>query len=563
MIYGVEAQDPAAGTTTTPSLPTYADAVHFTGADGSNAQCALRLPALPAVTDTGILSWAGWFFIDDWDQGDTSSSTSGTPWMIDPQSYDTYFQNDRSGSSWNATYEDADSDNTIHTNCSAVADGTPQSLSSRNGVWVHIMAAASFDVSTGLQVAFYINDVSAAFVSDFSGITGGGVFTMAGTPFYLGDDGYGASFFGSMFDFSFWPNVNFLSGSPPDIQKATRRLFINELGEPVPPQIAIAALGSPALMLTGGLQGFKDNTLGTAGALAVATVNHAGSFAAYDSPVEVAGLNYGDPNAVGGYVPQPVRFTGKTGTNTKCGIKLTALSCTNNGNLSWAGWFRNPNWYDDGATNSNQFPFAFMIDAAGVAGTYFRRHAVAASTLWEAQLKDATHTYGNGIDLDEVNYTDQTWPFVTARDVWVHFMCSIETNHAAGTKKSVLIMNGYNLSASQYSDVGVAYSPLLNGKDFWLGDDGTGKGFYCDVADFSLWPGVTFMSGSTIPTATRQLFVDDNLDPVDPSVAIGALGTPAVMCAGGVTGFLANALGGSGTLSVQGGYDSPVNVTWA
>jgi hypothetical protein len=68
------------------------------------------------------------------------------------------------------------------------------------------------------------------------------------------------------------------------------------------------------------------------------------------------------------------------------------------------------------------------------------------------------------------------------------------------------------------------------------------------IADFLMWTGVSL---DTSVTANRRLFIDASGDPVNPSVAIAALGTPVYDVRGPASGIATN-LGSAGNLTKTG-----------
>lgn len=148
-----------------------------------------------------------------------------------------------------------------------------------------------------------------------------------------------------------------------------------------------------------------------------------------------------------------------------------------------------------------------------------------------------------GGDLDPT-FRDITVPSVGA---WHHFIGCLR----AGVATKLYIDD----VSSGAETLGTAADFTWNGKDVWVGDDGWDGSFFTgDLAYVSLWPGIDFFSGgSDISEATRRLFIDAGGLPVDPSVAIASLGTPAVMLAGGSTTFADNSLGSSGAFSIVNG----------
>jgi hypothetical protein len=134
--------------------------------------------------------------------------------------------------------------------------------------WHHFIFAARTDFSAhnkivkikidGVDQIQNINDNSSAFTIQANGL-----------PLYVGSDS--SHFFSSsLCDLSIWAGIDLLTGGT-DVSSATMHLFRSPTGAPVDPQIAIAALGHPPVMLSGGASSFASNSLGTSGAFTLST----------------------------------------------------------------------------------------------------------------------------------------------------------------------------------------------------------------------------------------------------------------------------------------------------
>jgi hypothetical protein len=243
-----------------------------------------------------------------------------------------------------------------------------------------------------------------------------------------------------------------------------------------------------------------------------------------------------------------VRFSGLTGANAKCGIRLASLACTNNAFFGWSGWFRT-NWYP---TTGTSFPNIWVTDHAGSAFNNFHRNG---STQWEQDITNGTGSGSCNIGAaDSLTFLPSSPPIV-----WHHIIAACDVNHANPGKIQKIYVDDVDATAN-ISNTSAAWTFNLNGKDFWVGDDGFGNSWVGDVFDFSFWPGISLITSSDISSTTRGLFRDSTSgSPRNPSVAIAALGAPPIMLTGGAAGFLANSLGNSGALTVPAGYDPPTN----
>ena len=141
---------------------------------------------------------------------------------------------------------------------------------------------------------------------------------------------------------------------------------------------------------------------------------------------------------------------------------------------------------------------------------------------------------------------------------WHHLIGTMNTNHATGLKKASWYFDntpGTLNPNGSYDGGSAAFTMTMNGVDCYIGDDTFGENYVGDMADLSMWPGVSFFNAgeTAIDSATLQLFRTVGGKPVDPAVAIAALGTPAVMLTGGASTFANNSLGSGGAFSVDAG----------
>lgn len=246
-----------------------------------------------------------------------------------------------------------------------------------------------------------------------------------------------------------------------------------------------------------------------------------------------------------GYAPQAVHFSGDVGSNGKCSIKLNALSCTDNGFLAWAGWFKT-SWFP---STGVVWPYAWVVDSVTRGMPDFFRNG---TTQWEFDVANASRSLAATIGLsDSLAFLND--------NVWQHIIAACDVNQSSGNKKIKIYVD--DVDAGSFSETQPAWSFDMNGKDFWMGDNGYGSSWTGDIADFSFWPGINLLTAGDIAEATRRLFIDAFGNPVDPSTAIATLGTPAIMCSGDATSFLTNSLGSNGSLSVPAGYDAPTNAS--
>lgn len=227
------------------------------------------------------------------------------------------------------------------------------------------------------------------------------------------------------------------------------------------------------------------------------------------------------------------RASGVTFNNAR--LELASLACADNEFFSFAGWLR--------GTFSSYPGVPWTVDPNGSANYYLQ--GLGAGGL-EWSIGDGGSSVG--VDLGSPPLSD---------DTWIHLIATVSTNEAAGSKANVIYVNDVAPSDSatvSHFDSGSAFAIAANGKSLYVGDDSFDDFFLGEMADLSLWPGVSFLDeAGDIPEATRRLFIDANGKPVNPSTAIATLGTPAVMLTGGSAAFGSNSRGASGTLTLATG----------
>ncbi len=127
---------------------------------------------------------------------------------------------------------------------------------------------------------------------------------------------------------------------------------------------------------------------------------------------------------------------------------------------------------------------------------------------------------------------------------WYNLLFYGSLNFAAGAKTLQQYLNDVavgsitdNLSATTILFSGILQQPTLPASNVPM-----------EYADFQVYPGVT---ADLSVEATRRLFISDTGKPVDPAVAIAALGQPAILFSGDATTFGTNQ-GTGGTFTLTG-----------
>ena len=227
------------------------------------------------------------------------------------------------------------------------------------------------------------------------------------------------------------------------------------------------------------------------------------------------------------------------GTTTLVNSSLTS---TDNNFVSFAGWFR--------PTSSDlSFSVPFVVDPTANGGNYFHVRTNFAIQGTPEQLNFIAAETSGSI---QVGYNTGGNPTLIA-GAWCHVIGSVEGTGAPPHFFQLYVNNAQVIDLFT-TDTNTDVIPLANGLPFWVGNDGQSDPYFGSMADFSFWPGISFLeSGGDIPLETRRLFIDASGAPVNPSTAIAALGHPAVMLSGNASTFRLNTLGGSGSFTVTTG----------
>lgn len=248
--------------------------------------------------------------------------------------------------------------------------------------------------------------------------------------------------------------------------------------------------------------------------------------------------NSDDISSGGGSSTTAVHFNGNSA------LKLNSISCTDNGYCAWSGWFKTA-WFPESG-----FPYIWVVDPNDDFRPAFFRNG---TTQYEWEVGNATYDFGPTIGVaDSLSFLND--------NVWQHIICACDMNQSAGNKRLKIYVNDVDATGN-FSDATAAWSFVMNGKEFWLGDDSYFDNYTGDIADFSFWPGVNLLTAGDISEVTRRLFIDGSGNLVAPTTAIASLGTPALMLTGNAASFATNSLGSNGSLSVPDGYDPITNAS--
>jgi hypothetical protein len=231
MIAGVTTQDEGAVLAINPYT---ASAVHFGGS-------TIIWQSTFSSTDSRYFAFAGWFNVD-W------LNLHPTMFVFDPvSSFAPVFE-----------YRQFLVPNSAATSYYGL-QFTSVSPPLDSAAWQHVIGA--IDSSAG-HAKMYFGNIAGGTIYH----TPGFVASTNGKSLFVGGDS-SANITGDVADLSIWLGVSFFDVSG-DIPASIRNLFVDGAGKPVGPSVAIAALGTPSVMLTGNAATFMSNSLGSAGALA-------------------------------------------------------------------------------------------------------------------------------------------------------------------------------------------------------------------------------------------------------------------------------------------------------
>jgi hypothetical protein len=227
-------------------------------------------------------------------------------------------------------------------------------------------------------------------------------------------------------------------------------------------------------------------------------------------------ISVGEGGGGGDYVAKAVHFDGTQFSN------INSFEAPNSSSVFWSFWVKN-----DPSSNGG----IFVTDPAGAY----------TSVSYIAATQVANHL-GDVGDNNFLVFNSSGW----TNSAWHHVLVAAKTDYAANSKKYKIYIDDVDVTLL-VADNKPSFSMTFNGKMFYIFTDfdddpmspaGTVLG---DVADFMLASGIDlFGGGSDIPEATRRLFIDANGKPVNPAVAVAALGTPAVLFSGDASGFPTN-----------------------
>ncbi len=216
----------------------------------------------------------------------------------------------------------------------------------------------------------------------------------------------------------------------------------------------------------------------------------------------VVGQTLQAPSSGVAYTANAVHFDGSTS------LSMASLSSINNNFFSFSVWCK--------TTWSGTFPTVFNVDPSS---QYSPTIQVSGTTLGFSVSNDGSGGFknfgiGNDINSPPVNLS-----------VWQHMIGTIRTD---GTNLAKWRFDGTDSGSTGLGD-SAAFAISTNTKELWIGGDSFGDNYIGDIADLSIWPGVSFLSGNDLDNTKVSLFRSPLGKPVAPSVAIVALGIPPVL----------------------------------
>jgi hypothetical protein len=222
------------------------------------------------------------------------------------------------------------------------------------------------------------------------------------------------------------------------------------------------------------------------------------------------------------YQAKAVHFDHLTQLYRPNGAPLVGVTDSPLMTASW--WFRFPTSNDLSNGSDAMYCEAVATATAFALGTYWN------------DPSDLNMLMGGYLDANQFYFGSP--PGVVSPGAWVNVLTSVNTNFPAGSRIGQLYAN--DAPQNQINmDTGTAFNIPFSviGQGFGINNFFGEDGFALEFADVMLWPSV-FTDFSQVNN--RRLFIDANGKPVNPSVAVAALGTPAILFSGDASGFSNN-----------------------
>jgi uncharacterized protein (TIGR02217 family) len=191
------------------------------------------------------------------------------------------------------------------------------------------------------------------------------------------------------------------------------------------------------------------------------------------------------------YVPGGVTFDGATS------LINASLTCTDSPYLTVAFWFRS----DPRATVSS-FGLWWISDPVDTYNTY---------ASWEPGAPIYSQVHFTSASPDDDEYADGAWHH-----------CLVAYDGSTSTTQIVMAIDSVIVHSETNSG---PYTPTLNGKPFFMGNDTFADWLEADMADFWFAPGVNLLVAGSIPLATRKKFYDPDTEQATDVGADGSLVT--------------------------------------
>lgn len=232
-----------------------------------------------------------------------------------------------------------------------------------------------------------------------------------------------------------------------------------------------------------------------------------------------------------GYIASAVHFAGVGNS-----LITQSLTSTDSPNLTASLWFKIPADTSDSAQ-------PFFINDPGDTASIVLVASVASGAIQSilAYLEDsnASNTFEFGVTAP--------MPMPSIGE-WHHLLISAETNFDEGDKPCRIYIDDVDSGAVVIQE-GASFSMVSNGLPFFFAED-QGDHLTADIAIAFIDPGLSVLVAGDIPEATRRLFISAGGKPVDPAVAVAALGNPRILFNGDATAFKTNqGTGGAFVLS--------------
>jgi hypothetical protein len=247
-----------------------------------------------------------------------------------------------------------------------------------------------------------------------------------------------------------------------------------------------------------------------------------------------AQLSAGSGGGGDAYVASAVNFDGNTV------LKNLTVAATD------SRYFFMSLWVNHHALDTHTSQYPFIVDPVTVFAPSLQ-FINNGPSLQEASWSFYTADYNHGMQIGNVFETINN-------DEWYHYLVAVDTFAQTGqVYKNDIPQSQFDPDFINIFLEDPASSIVYNGVQWQFGGNVTETNlFNADIADVWIHTGDNMLATpDTISEAHRRLFISADGKPVNPSVAVAALGSPVALFSGDATGFATNQ-GSGGAFTVTG-----------